>query len=98
MCLTTLSIFLSVETVLQSTARPHQSIEKALERVASHIKASLFILVAAMGKCKQINNSNLRYVSDVISLFMRKITQFRQCHASYLNVTSINRHGGLSVA
>ena len=27
---------------------------------------SLFILVAAMGKCKQIINSNLRYVSDVI--------------------------------
>jgi len=29
---------------------------------------SLFIPVAAMGKCKQINNSNLLYVSDVISL------------------------------
>ena len=28
------------------------------------------ILIAAMGKCKQINNSNLQYVSDVISLII----------------------------
>ena len=56
----------------------------ALERAASHIKASLFIPVAAMGKCKQINNSNIRYVGEVISLIIHeKNTQFRQCHASY---------------
>ena len=41
----------------------------ALERVTSHIKKpSLFILVAGIGKCKQINNSNLGHVSDIISL------------------------------
>jgi len=35
-------------------------------------------------RCKQINNSNLRYMSDIISLlFMREITRFHRCHASY---------------
>jgi len=33
---------------------------------------SLFIPVAAIGKCKQINNSNLLYVSDVISLIIHE--------------------------
>ena len=33
---------------------------------------SLFIPVAAMGKCKQINNSNSLCVSDVISLIIHK--------------------------
>jgi len=32
----------------------------------------LFIPVAAMGKCKQINNSNSPYVSDVISLIIHE--------------------------
>jgi len=32
----------------------------------------LFILVATMGKWKQINNSNLLYVSDVISLIINE--------------------------
>ena len=44
--------------------------EMALERAAGHIKLTcppcLFHAVAAMGKCRQINNSNLRYLSDVI--------------------------------
>jgi len=49
---------------LQSTARPHQRTTRPLERAGSHIKVtpSLFIPVAAMGKCKQINNSNLPYM------------------------------------
>jgi len=33
---------------------------------------SLFIPVAAMGKCKQINNSNSPYVSDVILLIIHE--------------------------
>jgi len=37
-----------------------------LERAASHIKVTRPPSVAAMGKCTQINNSNLWYVSDVI--------------------------------
>ena len=47
---------------------------------------SLFILVAAMGKCKQINNPNLRYVMSS-QLFMREITWFRWCLASYLKLS-----------
>jgi len=35
-----------------------------------HLKGPLATLVAAMGKCKQINNSNLPYMSDVISLII----------------------------
>jgi len=46
---------------------------------------SLFIPVATMGKCKQIKNPNLQYVSDVISLIIHeKITRFHRCHASHL--------------
>jgi len=33
---------------------------------------SLLILVTAMGKYKQINNSDLRYVNDVISLIIHE--------------------------
>jgi len=44
-------------------------------------KPSLFIPVAAMGKCKQINN--LQYVSDIISIIIHeRITRFRQPYAS----------------
>jgi len=42
----------------------------ALERATSHIKVTL--LVAAMGKCKQINNSNLLYMSDITSLIIHE--------------------------
>ena len=42
----------------------------ALERAASHIKVTRPpCLVATTGKCK-VNNSNLRYVSDIISLII----------------------------
>ena len=63
-------------------ARPHQSIKKALESDTP----SLFIPVAAMEKRKQINNSILQYVSDVISSLIHErklITQFRYYHTSY---------------
>jgi len=61
---------------LQSTVQPHQA--QILERAANHIKVicpSLFIVVATMGKCKEVNNSNLLYVSDVISLIIHEILQ-----------------------
>ena len=59
---------ISPKTILQSTARPHQSTARPLERAASHIKVTRppCLFVAAMRKCKQINNSNSPYVSDVI--------------------------------
>jgi len=48
---------------------------------------SLFILVAAMGKYEQINNSNLLYVSDTTLLIIheRNYAIFR-CRVSYLKV------------
>ena len=58
-----------------------------LVRVTSHIKVThppCFILVAIMGKCKQINNSNLQYMSDII----HQIVQFCQHCASYLKYCS----------
>ena len=69
------SILLSQRGFPQSTTRPHQSTARPLERAASHIKGTrppCFILVAAMGKRKQINNSNSPYVSDVISLYIHE--------------------------
>ena len=71
--------------------QPHQSTARPLERAPNHIKvtrpSSSFIPVAAMGECKQINNSNLLYVSDVISLIIHeRITRFRSCCVSYLSI------------
>jgi len=44
-----------------------------------------------MGKCKQINNSNLLYVSDIISLIIhREITRFCRCRVSYLKIAYIS--------
>ena len=61
--------FFSPRGFLRSTAQPHQSTARPLERAPNHIQvtrpSSLFIPVAVIGKCKQINNSNLLYVSDV---------------------------------
>ena len=79
--LSTLSVFFSPRGFLRSTAQPHQSTAKPLERAPNPIKvtrpSSLFIPVAAMGECKQINKSNLLYVSDVISLIIHeRITRF----------------------
>ena len=75
--------FFSPREFLRSTVQPHQSTARPLERVPNHIKvtrpSSLFIPVAAMGECKQIDNSNLLYVRDVISLiilFMRGLRDF----------------------
>ena len=48
------------------------------------------LLVYSMGKCKQINNSNLPYMSDVISLMICERNHvFRWCHASYLTSVAI---------
>ena len=61
--------FLSPRGFLQSTAWPHQSTARPLERASSHHQSdtpSLFIPVATMGKCKQINNSNSLYVTSSI--------------------------------
>ena len=55
---------------------------------ATEAGAILFIPVAAMGKCKLINNSILFTVCQwchLIKLFIREITQLCRCHASYLN-------------
>jgi len=51
----------------------------ALERASSHIKVtpSLLIPVAAMGKCKQINNTTLFTVRDVILLIIDEINYAR---------------------
>ena len=54
------------------SARPHQSTKMALEMAASYIKVACPIPVAAMGKCKQINNSNLQYGSDIILLIIHE--------------------------
>ena len=40
-----------------------------------------------MGKCKQINNCNLLYVTSSHWLFMKEIMRFRRRHVSYLKVT-----------
>ena len=68
--------------------RWYRSTDKFFKVPCGHIKASKWHLkgpqatskwyallvypVAAMGKCKQINNSNLQYVSDVISLIIHE--------------------------
>ena len=47
---------------------------------------TLFILVANMGKCKQISNSSQEYVSDVIhKLFIRKVCDFADLKLPTLN-------------
>ena len=53
-----------------ATSKHHQH-KKGLWPHQSDIP-SLFIPVAAMGKCKQINNSNIPYVSNVISLIIHE--------------------------
>jgi len=56
--------------------KPCVRISGQLQSVASHTSQSdtpsLFILVATMGYYKQINNSNLLYVSDVVSLIIHE--------------------------
>jgi len=47
---------------------------------------SLFIPFAAMGKCKQINNSKLSYVSDVISLIIHE-RNYDFIHAVFLTLS-----------
>ena len=62
---------------------------RPIERAATHQSdtPSLFIPVATMRKCTQINNSNSPYVSDVISL----ITHERNDVISYaVSPTLIN--------
>jgi len=81
--------FLFSWVFLKSPAQPHQSTTRPLERAASTSKWYA-LLVYSMGKCKQINNSNLPYVSDVISLMIcERNYVFHWCRASYLKSVAI---------
>ena len=85
----TLSVFFLF--VFQSTMWPYQSTEMALERAASHIKVTRSPGLFRLPPWEIVSRSTtLIYGTWVRSshyLFMRKITWFRWCHASYLKST-----------
>ena len=55
--------FVSVRGFLQNSAQPHESATRSLQRAAGHTP-SLLISFAAMGKCKQANEFQLRHYGD----------------------------------
>ena len=55
--LSTLSTFCKYNRILQSTVRPHQSTEMALERVASHIKMTCLHCLFQLPPWENVNRS-----------------------------------------
>ena len=69
--------FLSVGGFLQSSAQPHESAARPLQRAAGHIKGTcpLLIPVAAMGKCKQVNEFQSHQYGHPTSLIIHERNQ-----------------------
>ena len=89
-----LFFFWSPRGFLQSTARPHPSTTRPLERAASHIKVTCPPCLFQLPPWENVNRSTTlihrMWVMSSYQLLMREIMQFRQCCVSYLKLFSFS--------
>ena len=93
-------VFLSVGGFLKSSAQPHESAARPLQRAAGCIKGTrppLLISVPTMGKCKQANEFQLRHYGHPTSLIIHEQnlpdSQFKVVYLNRLYAVDANwRH------